>query len=90
MTVQSNINMYYEELVSDLRERKRLELEEEPDLEPYEARARALDNGLMYYADQAYVLAYALTTGVIQWGEPVEWEAIYDMLTSDMEESDDE
>ena len=41
-------------------------------IEPFEAEARAIDDGLMYYVDQAYVLAQALMSGRIQWGKEVD------------------
>lgn len=90
MSVQSNIKMYYEELVEDLKERKQWAIEDEPSLEPFEAEARAMDDGLMYYADQAYVLAQALMNGTIKWGEPIEWQDVYDMLLEDMKGGMDE
>lgn len=84
MSIQSNINMYYEELVEDLKERKQLEIEAEPGIEPFEAEARTMDDGLMYGVDQAYVLAQALLSGRIEWGKEVDWQDVYDMLIEDM------
>lgn len=84
MSIQSNINLYYTQVVKAMKERKQAEIEEEPDIEPYEAEARALDNGLMYYVDQAYVVAQALLSGRIEWGKEVDWQDVYDMLIEDM------
>lgn len=86
MSIQSNINMYYKELVDSLKERREWVVEDDPKIEPFEAEARAMDDGLMYYVDQAYVLAEALMSGRIKWGEPVDWQNIYDMLIEDMNE----
>lgn len=49
--------MYYEALIDDLKGRKQWMIEGNLDVEPSEAEARALDDGLMYYVDQAYILA---------------------------------
>lgn len=84
MSIKSNIDMYYEALIDDLKGRKQWMIEGNLDVEPSEAEARALDDGLMYYVDQAYILAQALMSGRIQWGEEVDWQAIYDMLIEDM------
>lgn len=82
-----NLNLYYEELISNMRERMQREEKEDPSVEHCEARARAWDEGLMYYQDQACIVAYAIMQGVIKWGEPVNWDDVYNMLCEDMEEA---
>ena len=82
MSVQNNIDVYYEELVDQLKRAANENKAEECD--DTEAVSCAIDNELMGYANQAYVLAYALQSGFIKWGEPVEWGEVYDMLFSDV------
>ena len=45
---------------------------------------QAINDGLIYYEDQAYVLANALENGIVSWGHDVEWDAVDDMLYSDI------
>lgn len=80
MAVESNINMYYEELVVSLAERAK-DSDGSDD-----AIAQAIDDGLIYYADQAYIMAHALEQGLIEWGGEVAWDEIYDMLYNDINE----
>lgn len=69
MSVESNINMYYEELVASVAERAADDIKN--DVEEDEAIMRAIDDGLMYYTDQAYIVAHALQNGFIKWGAGV-------------------
>ena len=82
MSVESNINMYYEELVASIAERALDDIKN--DVEESEAINQAIDDGLMYYADQAYIVAHALQNGFIKWGGEVEWDAIYEDLYADI------
>lgn len=82
MSVESNINMYYEELVASMAERAADDIKN--DVEESEAINQAIDDGLMYYADQAYIVAHALQNGFIKWGGEVEWDAIYEDLYADI------
>ena len=82
MAVESNINMYYEELVASMAERALDDIKN--DVEESEAINQAIDDGLMYYADQAYIVAHALQNGFIKWGGEVEWDAIYEDLYADI------
>lgn len=84
MAVESNINMYYEELVQSMAERADDDIKN--DVEEDEAIMRAIDDGLMYYADQAYIVAHALQNGFIKWGGEVEWDAIFEDLYADVSE----
>lgn len=84
MSTKNNIDEYYNELVGHMHECRQATAEDEPDIEPYEAEARVLDEELAYYANQGYVLAHAIQAGYIKWGEPFEWQNIYDMLIEDM------
>lgn len=80
MSVDSNINMYYEELVASLAERAK-DSDGSSD-----AITQAIDDGLIYYADQAYIVAHALEQGLVEWGGEVAWDEIYDMLYNDINE----
>lgn len=82
MAVESNINMYYEELVQSMAERAADDIKN--DVEESEAINQAIDDGLMYYADQAYVVAHALQNGFIKWYGAPEWDAIYEDLYADV------
>lgn len=84
MAVDSNINMYYEELVASMAERALDDIKN--DAEESDAINQAIDDGLMYYADQAYIVAHALQNGFIKWGGEVEWDAIYEDLYADISE----
>lgn len=84
MAVESNIEMYYEELVESLAERAYDSMKDGGDED--ECIWQAIDDGLIYYADQAYVVANALQNGFISWGKTIEWDAIIDMLYADVSE----
>ena len=84
MAVESNIEMYYEELIESIAERAYDGMKNGGDED--ECIWQAVDDGLIYYADQAYVVANALQNGFISWGNTIEWDAIIDMLYSDVSE----
>ena len=84
MSVDSNIEMYYEELIESIAERAYDSMEDGGDED--ECIWQAIDDELIYYCDQAYVVANALQNGFISWGKTIEWDAIIDMLYSDVSE----
>lgn len=84
MAVESNIEMYYEELIESMAERAFDGMKDGGDED--ECIWQAIDDGLIYYCDQAYVVANALYNGFISWGKTIEWDAIIDMLYSDVSE----
>ena len=84
MAVESNIEMYYEELIESIAERAYDDMKDGGDED--ECIWNAIDDGLIYYYDQAYVVANALQNGFISWGNTIEWDAIIDMLYSDVSE----
>lgn len=96
MATESNINTYYEELVQSLAERAADDLKNGGYGDEAECIYQAMDDGLIYYADQAYIIAHMLQNGVISWGQPVSWDAIteelYDDIASELKElkSDDD
>ena len=84
MAVESNIEMYYEELIESIAERAFDDMKNGGDED--ECIWQAIDDGLIYYCDQAYVVANALQNGFISWGKTIEWDTIIDMLYSDVSE----
>lgn len=82
MGVECNINSYYWDLVASLAERAK----DSDGMERGDAIMQAIDDGLIYYADQAYVVAHAIEEGVVVWGGEVAWDNIYDMLYNDINE----
>lgn len=82
MSVESNINMYYEELVASIAERAADDIKN--GVEEDEAIMQAIDDGLMYYTDQAYIVAHTLQNGFIKWGQECEWDAIFEDLYADV------
>ena len=84
MAVESNIEMYYEELIESIAERAYDDMKNGGDED--ECIWQAIDDELIYYCDQAYVVANALQNGFISWGKTIEWDAIIDMLYSDVRE----
>ena len=84
MAVESNIEMYYEELIESMAERAYDDMKDGGDED--ECIWQAIDDGLIYYCDQAYVVANALQNGFISRGKTIEWDAIIDMLYSDVSE----
>ena len=75
MSVEGNINSYYWELVASLAERAK----DSDGVERSEAIMQAIDDGLIYYTDQAQ-------QGFVKWGGEVAWDDIYDMLYNDINE----
>ena len=84
MAVESNIEMYYEELIESMAEIAYDDMKDGGDED--ECVWQAIDDGLIYYCDQAYVVANALQNGFISWGKTIEWDTIIDMLYSDVSE----
>lgn len=90
MKTNSNINIYYEALVRDLVERAKLidsDLKKSgEEYDEYEAVNRAVSDGFIYGADEAYVVAKAMIEGIVTWGEDIVWEEVYEMLLNDVSE----
>ena len=85
MAVESNINMYYEELVESLAKRAYDSMKDGGYGDEDECIRNAIDNRLIC-CDQAYVVANALQNGFISWNRTIEWDAVIDMLYSDVKE----
>ena len=51
-----------------------------------EAIFQALDDGLIYYADQAYIIAHAVQNCLIEWGKDINWDEIWEDLYQDISE----
>lgn len=69
----------YHAIVKDLADRAS---EEHGDID--DKIFQAIDEGLIYREDEAYIIANALENGIVSWGHDVEWDAVYDMLYSDI------
>lgn len=86
MAVENNINMYYEELVQGMAERAKDNLDNGGYGDENECIWQAIDDSLIYYTDQAYIMAQAVEGGFVSWGKTIEWDAVIDMLYSDVAE----
>ena len=84
MAVESNINTYYDELIASMAERALDDIKNDAD--ETDAINQAIDDGLIYYTDQAYIVAHALQNGFVKWGGEVEWDAIWEDLYTDVAE----
>lgn len=80
----------YYDVVEELAERARLELEDYKDDDRSGAVRRALDNGFIFGDDEMTVLAHAYHAGAISWGGNVDWDGIYNDLAEDVESTLDE
>lgn len=87
MATESNINSYYEEIVASMAERALENCEEwEGEQDESEPIWQAIDDGLMYYCDQGYVLAMAICRGYASWYKDISWDEITEMLYNDVVE----
>lgn len=86
MSVESNLNVYYEELVASMAEQAKNYEDEGGVWDGSDAIWQAIDEGLMYYCDQGYVLAMAVCRGYVNWYKDVSWDEITEMLYSDVSE----
>lgn len=84
--LKSNINSYYEELIASMAERVKDNLDDGGYGDEDECIWQAIDDGLIYYADQGYVLAMAICRGYISWYKDINWDEITEMLYSDVQE----
>lgn len=84
MATESNINTYYEELIASLAERAYDDLKNGGYGGESECIYQAIDDGLIYYTDQAYILAHMLQGGFISWGESISWDVIFENLYDDV------
>lgn len=78
-TIRNN----YDAIIGELVDRARSIKSENKELDD-DAVRQAIDDGLYYTDDRAYILAWALENGTITWGAPVEWWAVEDMLREDI------
>ncbi len=86
MSVDSNINSYYEELVSSIADRVEDYKSEGGVWDGSDEINAAIDDELIYYCDQGYVLAMAICRGYISWYKDVQWDEVYEMLYSDVQD----
>ena len=81
----SNINIYYEETIKDLAERANSYIENGTEDEG-EAINYAMDDALIYYVDQAYIVAYYMITYCPKWTDGINFDDVYMMLYDDIAE----
>lgn len=86
MSVDNNINLYYEELVQSMAERAKDSIVPGGYEDETDAIWQAIDNSLMFYSDVGYVLAMATCRGYIEWNKDVNWDEISEMLYEDVSE----
>ena len=87
MAIESNIEGYYWELIDSLADRAEENIKEwEGDEDESEPIWQAIDDGLIYYVDQAYIVAHMVLQGVISWNEAPAWETITEELFNDIAE----
>ena len=84
MATEGNINQYYEELIASLADRAYDGLKDGGYGDESECIWQAIDDGLIYYTDQAYILAHMLQGGFISWGDPISWDTITENLFDDV------
>ena len=82
---QSNINSMYENIIANLAERVRVIMDEDGGADnETDAMWQAIDEGLIYTSDQAYVVAHAFCNGLMEWGKAPYWEDIISDLYADI------
>ena len=80
--IKSNLDSNYEEIIGGMAWYANEDIRD--GVEREEAIYQAIDNGLIFYADQASIVAQAILRGCIAWGENVDWEQINDMIYEDV------
>lgn len=75
----------YNSIISDLAERAS-DCIKDGEEDESEAINQAIDDGLIYYEDQATILGGYIMTYCPRWGEAIDWEEVYDMLFNDISE----
>ena len=85
MSERSNIEKYYEELIESIAERV-LDYDNINEENEIDYINESIDSGLIFYQDQAYVLAHALLQGYIKFYAEFNWDEIYQMLLDDVSE----
>ena len=81
--INSNINSYYEELIESIAECV-LDYDDINEENEIDYINEAIDSKLIYYQDQAYVLAHALLEGYVSFYGDFNWDEIYQMLLDDV------
>lgn len=86
MSVESNINLYYEGIISSIADRVEDYRKDGGVWDGSDEMYQAIDDELIYYCDQGYILAMAVCRGYINWYKEVKWDEVYEMLYSDVQE----
>lgn len=77
-----NITKEYDAIIGDLAERALTYLDETGDVD--EAINNAIDDGLIYTDDKAYIMAWNIEQGIIEFGRQVDWDAVEENLIDDI------
>ena len=75
----------YNAIISDLAERAS-DYFKDGEEDETEAINQAIDDGLIYYEDQAIILGGYICTYCPKWGDSIDWEEVYTMLYDDISE----
>lgn len=75
----------YQAIIKDLADRAHDYIKDGCEDET-EAINQAIDDGLIYYEDQATILGGYIMTYCPKWGENINWEEVYMMLYDDIAE----
>lgn len=84
---QSNINSMYEGIVRDLSQRAKMIMDEgslDERTDETDAILQAIDEGLTYYSDEAYIIAHAFINGLFSWNEQICWDCLLEDLITDI------
>lgn len=73
----------YNNIINDLAERA-LDYIKDGTEDESEAINQAIDDGLIYYEDQATVIGGYIMSYCPRWGESIDWEEVYMMLYDDV------
>lgn len=79
MTMLENYNA----IIRDLAERAS-DCIKDGEEDETEAINQAIDDGLIYYEDQATILGGYIMTYCPKWGDSIDWEEVYTMLYDDI------
>lgn len=82
--IKSNLNSYYEDLIESIAEYADENIKDGYAEDEYAAIFDAINDKIIYYCDQGYILAQAIVRGYAEWGKAIEWDQIYDMLYDDV------
>lgn len=85
MSVESNINLYYEGLIDSIASQVGCELQQDPEADEWRLVQQAMDTRLFGMVDQAYILAHAYLEGyVTSDSSTLDWDEVWEMVMEDV------